>query len=101
MKNDCIFTTLLLCDIKTIANCITTNKLIHSINTEYLWKTLCERDFSTNFLRNFLGSYSLVTYGYYKRKWHNKYKSYFMIRNGKATLIFDEAHYINMNRIIK
>ncbi len=63
MTNNCIFSALLFCNIKTIIKCINSSRTINIINTQYLWKLLCERDHELLDYENFVDI-----------KWHNKYK---------------------------
>ncbi len=45
MDIDCIFNILLLLNVNIIIKCISINKLVKNLDTEYLWKLLCERDY--------------------------------------------------------
>ena len=69
MANDCLFTTLLFCNIKTVIKCVSLSKTINIINTQYLWKLLCERD------------HELLDYGnFVDIKWHDKYTICYLIK---------------------
>lgn len=45
MNYDCIFNVLLYSDINNILNCLSTNKIIKKISSEYFWKLLCKREY--------------------------------------------------------
>lgn len=62
MNNDCIFTTLLFCTIKTISKIISINKLIKQTSTEYLWRLLCMRD------------HKFQDYEKFTISWYDKYR---------------------------
>src|SRR5439155_18141989 len=70
MNLDCIFYNLLHCDHLTIINCLLSNKSLKSLSTEYLWKILCEREYSILYekiinIKLFQNKYKLL---------HNLYK---------------------------
>lgn len=49
MITDCLFNTLQFSDIYTIIKCLNVKQYNSSINTEYFWKCLCERDYKNDY----------------------------------------------------
>lgn len=48
MNLDCLFTTLLYCNIKTISLCLSSNKINITLNKELFWKLLSKSHYHTN-----------------------------------------------------
>jgi len=42
MDVDCLFSSLLYANTKDVVNCLKSSRVVHSLNTEYLWKLLLE-----------------------------------------------------------
>ena len=77
MEIDCIFSSLLYCEINDIVNCLSTNKIIYGMKTQYLWKLLFEREFIIN---------NISTNTSNNNKWGEKYKEHCMLTKLKNKL---------------
>ena len=91
INNDCMFSTLLLCDIKTILKCIVINKLINTIDTEYLWNLLYKRDEAKFIGIKSFDKYTLQIKYHKSGKWYNKYMIGFRVSQPTTIFIFDEV----------
>lgn len=82
MNDDCIFNVLLYSNIKTIIDLLT-----YKLNTEYLWKLLCEREYKYNNINNInnIGS----------KTWYEKYKLYYHFQ--KIICKYDLRDYLKNN----
>ena len=60
MNCDCIFNVLMNLPLNKIIDCLNNCKLINTLNTNYLWKLLCERDYANYHQKLFNKNYYIT-----------------------------------------
>ena len=61
MDMDCIFNVILYCNKNNLVNCLLLSKLMIVLNTQYLYKLLCKRDYTNKYHK------------YIDKSWKEKY----------------------------
>lgn len=59
MDIDCIFNSLLFCDIGTVTRCLLMSRFTKSLDTKYFWKILCERYYENKNYDKILRKYNI------------------------------------------